>query len=154
MCVCSVCVCVSDVATVTVNAMSWYCTKNSRSMSQSDFVSMSNSICLFLGCLDCEESQDGHRKWGSCDVPRRKAGAHQAQPAGNALILSTRFVPLCVYYIIGGSSHKYHFCHDKSMLAQLLWQNFCRDKIFPQQNVCHNNKNMFCHDKTHLSWQK
>ena len=47
--------CVSDATAVTVNAMSWYCTENSQLLSQSDCVSMSNSICLFLGCLTCEE---------------------------------------------------------------------------------------------------
>ena len=55
-------------------------------------------------------------------------------------------------FIIGGSCHKYHFCHDKSFVATntlihnkvyLLRQKFCRDKSLAatkasqsRQNVC------------------
>ena len=75
--------------------------------------------------------------------------------------------------IIGGSYHKYHFCHGKSFVATK--HVFCRDKnmlfatkvfiflfFLSRQNCCHDKHNFvaticfsrqnFCHDK-HLSRQ-
>ena len=63
--------------------------------------------------------------------------------------------PTSLTNIIGGSHHKYHFCHDKSFVATKLclsWQEFCnKEKYFVATNTW---QAYFCRDKRRvLSWQ-
>ena len=80
------------------------------------------------------------------------------------LLLS--FTWACHLSISGGSCHKYHFCHDKSLLQQtwvchdktrlLLWQKYaCLDNIFGGKHNFVATIVLFCFSwKTTSTWQK
>ena len=117
-------------------------------------------------------TQKSAQKW-CCDllwllVWKITKGIHLCKPAS----LNHPIARVCWWdtTIIGGSWHKYHFCHDKNMSflvtkVCLWWPNFCSDKhifccnksfVLEQAYFCRDKhmfvmtKHVFCHDKSML----
>ena len=93
---------------------------------------------------------------------------HPLKPAADRSLLLT--LRQCIkntqlYLTIGGSCHKYHFCHNKHVIVATK-QVFCHDKVWlPRQNFCRNKimfvmTKYFWHDKSFVTtsilllWQK